>query len=329
MKNYRVKLKKIIESFKGDPPKIFFFRLLRFTFFQLLSLRYKLRKKQLKKRYLSNPLPIISLGKLKMMVDLNDEGLSFDLLINKKREPFLSAILSKILRPGDVVLEIGANIGYYMLLESQIIGSQGKIYCLEPVPQNVALLRKNIQINNLTNVEVYQLAAGGVNKTETIFIPSHRNRSSLLPTQDLECKNKLTIQVTTMDEFLQDKEKPNFIRMDVEGYELEVLKGMEKLLKSSHPLKIAIEVHPILKSDTEKLFRLMKKNGFRISCVTREPEPEILAAPQLCQNIFFWLSRRIDYAPGYIKLTLEDFLQNRQLMEKGLRKCLEVVFERP
>ena len=80
----------------------------------------------------------------KMYLDETDLGLSWDLITDGIREAYLVEIVKKELKKGDIVIDIGANIGYYVLLESKIVGEKGKVYAIEPVPQNVDILRKNL-----------------------------------------------------------------------------------------------------------------------------------------------------------------------------------------
>ncbi len=84
------------------------------------------------------------------------------LFLYKKREPICTDFSnqSAFLKEGDVVLDIGANIGYYVLLEYQLIGKSGRIYAIEPVYNNFELLQKNLRLNNLKNVSAFQFAFG-------------------------------------------------------------------------------------------------------------------------------------------------------------------------
>lgn len=97
----------------------------------------------------------------KMYLDINDEGLSHDLISDGVREFYATQKMKKEIKKGDVIVDIGANIGYYALLEARLVGKKGIVYAIEPVPRNIAILKKNIELNNYSNLEVYQLAYGG------------------------------------------------------------------------------------------------------------------------------------------------------------------------
>ena len=82
----------------------------------------------------------------KMYLDPSDIGLSKELLLSGTREELQTKIIKEMVKKGMVVLEIGANLGYYALIEASIIGKEGKIYAIEPVPRNFEILNKNIDI---------------------------------------------------------------------------------------------------------------------------------------------------------------------------------------
>ena len=200
--------------------------------------RFWLLKLQAKDRF-----QIYEIQGSKMALDLEDLGLSLDLVLDGVREPLSTRALPSFLRKGDVALDIGSNIGYYLLQESRLVGAEGRVYGLEPEEENFRLLQRNIALNRYDNVEVFQLAAGAENMEASMYLSRHSNLHSLVtPTESSQATQPTT--VVTVDQFLADKPRPSFIRMDVEGYEYEVLLGMEKILERPDPLVLFIEVHP-------------------------------------------------------------------------------------
>ena len=208
---------------------------------------------------------------LKMLLNLRDRGVSRDLFMYGKREfiPTNYLLNGHIVKEGDVVLDIGANIGYYVLIESKLVGEQGKVYAIEPVSSNLAQLQQNLKLNNCKNVEVFKLAVGDKNGKAKIYIPEKRNLSTL-DKNALEgnLKSVEEIEVTTVDSFLDKKPKPNFIRMDVEGYEFYIIKGMNKTLKLN--IKLFIEIHPHKMSEEQlcEMLEILEKNGFYVELAT-------------------------------------------------------------
>jgi FkbM family methyltransferase len=195
-----------------------------------------------------NPVPektIVEVNKSKMIVLPKKRGIHYELFLYKKREPICTDYLinSVALKEGDVVLDIGANIGYYVLVESQLIGERGKIYAVEPVQSNFELLKENLLLNNIHNVCTFNIAFGEKSAKSKIYISDKSNLCSM-NREGVGGKILGSEEVTifTVDSFLRDKVAPNFIRMDVEGYEYEILKGMPQTLRSN--IKMLIELHP-------------------------------------------------------------------------------------
>ena len=108
---------------------------------------YEFRKKLLKQRFVE-----INVHNYRMIVDLNDPGISRTLIHFGTREKDHIYILNKELSSGSVIIDLGANIGYYTLMEANIVGNDGYVYALEPSPSNVDMLRKNISLNNYDGI---------------------------------------------------------------------------------------------------------------------------------------------------------------------------------
>src|SRR3989344_7185979 len=170
----------------------------------------------------------------KMCLDLrNDEGISRDLFLFKKREHLSVDFLrdQNFIKKGGTALDIGGNIGYYALLESSLVGPEGKVYAVEPVSSNLNILKKNIELNGVKNINVFKIAMGKEKKNVEIYVSNQSNRSSFIVRSGTIYTKKEKVEMTTVDDFVSEhKIKPDFIRMDVEGYEKEIIQGMRKTL---------------------------------------------------------------------------------------------------
>ena len=189
-----------------------------------------------------------------------------DLFLHKKREFLVTDHLmcDGIIKKGDVVLDIGANIGYYALIESQLVGANGKVYAVEPVRDNFELLKKNIRLNNLNNVKTFQLAFGNCNEESQIYISNSCNLCSM---KKQSTGGKIigvqNVSEETVDAFFANKPSPSFIRMDVEGFEYEIICGMLQTLKGD--IRILVELHPkYLSEKMNELFQILMQNNFRV-----------------------------------------------------------------
>lgn len=258
-------IKKLIQKIKQRGLKQSFWRGLRrvIFFFSSFSVSYYL------KRFLIG-YSVEKINGYKMYLDLkNDLGISKDLYIYKKRERCTTDFLLKsgfnIIKAGDAVLDIGANIGYYALLWSQLVGGDGVVYCLEPVSNNYEILVKNVKLNNINNIETYKLAAGNDNRIAEINVSWRGNWSSFVNHRvfDNFIRETERVKMLKIDDFLKDKKTPKLARMDVEGYEVEVLKGMQQTLRKI--IYLLIEIHPEILTNKQKaeMLSILSKNGFR------------------------------------------------------------------
>ncbi len=204
-----------------------------------------------------------------------DTGISKDLYFYRKRE-FLSTdylLNSDILKKGDAVLDIGANIGYYAFMESKLVGDDGIIYAIEPVNSNFKALQSNIFLNKINNINCYKLAAGDKNEIADINVSKRGNLSSFIDIGDFT--HKESVQVIRVDDFIKDKKQPSFMRMDVEGFEWAIIEGAQQTLSNNILKNLLIEIHSvlILKERLKKMFRLLSESGFKEAVVIFEYNP--------------------------------------------------------
>jgi FkbM family methyltransferase len=218
---------------------------------------------------------LVQVNMSEMIVYPRKGAIHADLFRYKKREPLCTDYLmrSGVIQKGDIVLDIGANIGYYVLTEANIVGETGKVYAVEPVSSNFKLLQKNVQLNNLTNVSTFQYAIGDKNVLSEIFVSNSSNLCAV--SKDAvggEVVGVQPVHMVTIDEFVKDKQTPKLIRMDVEGYEYEILKGMNNTLKGN--VKILMELHAFPKYLTPKkldeIYNILEQNNYRAKFVVFE-----------------------------------------------------------
>lgn len=168
-----------------------------------------------------------------------DNGVELSLFETGTYEKGTIQLLTDLLRPGSTFLDIGANIGLLSAIASKRVGATGKIIAVEANPKTVEILRHNLALNRCENVEIYPLALGSENGTATLYENWDVNRggASLLSQGD---EKGIEVPVRRLDQLLTD-EVVDVLKIDVEGFELEVLKGGLELLKAQQPVLI-IEV---------------------------------------------------------------------------------------
>jgi FkbM family methyltransferase len=183
-----------------------------------------------------------------MYVSTKDAGLSQELLTYGIHEPFLTLLLANEIRDTDVLVGVGSNIGYYVLLYGSMLEDKGKIIAIEPDPRSFRILRLNTALNSYDNrVKLVNVAVGSGNGTAYISLNKSFNLSSIttLSEKKFNEKTRFETNLVSLDDILSNESKIDIIRMDIEGYEFEVIKGMIKTLKNLKPRILAIELHPI------------------------------------------------------------------------------------
>jgi FkbM family methyltransferase len=171
-------------------------------------------------------------------------GLSEEMLMFGIHEPLGTSLYLESLSPGDHVLDVGANIGYFPLVASQAIGPSGRLLGFEPSPDVFEILKHNVQQASATNVEVFPWAIGAKNEIAQFHQSEVPNWGSLIRDEALLPTRSIDVEVKRVDDVVKKFAgfHPTVLRMDVEGGELMVLAGAQEVLREYKP-SLFIEVH--------------------------------------------------------------------------------------
>ncbi len=185
---------------------------------------------------------------MKMKLRLPEENEFF----LETHDPQITRLLCDLLFPSQVFLDVGAHIGYYTLLASRLIGSGGKVFAIDPSPDTVNRLREHVMFNGCQNVQVLEVAAASRDEAQQLieYAASTLNRVEMgkgeipLPHESWSPRSQRSVAGRTLDSLLEDNQisPPNFVKIDVEGLEVEVVEGMGKMLDEHKP-KLLIEFH--------------------------------------------------------------------------------------
>jgi FkbM family methyltransferase len=240
----------------------------RITKYAQAQLLERQRNQQFKRLGLDTP-QIRSILGSKMKLNPATPGLDRDLLLDGIREPVATGSVLNILTTEDIVLEVGANIGYYALMESRICK---KVYAAEPHPGNFQRLQENIALNGYDNIEAFNIGFGEADA------PLAMNCSELSNWHS--CKDATTgapgvIEVDGMriDSFVENRQTPTFIKMDVEGFELQVLRGAEKTLSALDRLFIEIHGDILAADEIREVLDRIAHAGLRSSLIIQYDRP--------------------------------------------------------
>jgi FkbM family methyltransferase len=185
-------------------------------------------------------------------------------------------IFIKTVSPGCVVYDIGAHVGFYTLLSSVLVGSQGKVLAFEPVPRNLQYLRRHVQMNCCPNVSVFPYAVSDMSGKES-FDPSINSSMGYFSK-----KGGMEVTTITLDELIKftNIPLPDVAKIDVEGAEFRVLMGGRQTIEKKKPiLFLALHSPENLKSCSE----LLQRVGYRCEALngtSTDDCDEFLAIPR-------------------------------------------------
>jgi FkbM family methyltransferase len=186
-------------------------------------------------------------------------------------EPVVRQVFFGILHPGDTVLDVGANFGYFTLLAARSVGGSGRIIAFEPDPRNVARLKRNIALNSASQVEVVEIGVFDQQGSLTFHLAGeaedNMGTSSLLDKGPQEAGRKtVEIPVTTLDTFIAQRgiTRIDLLKMDIEGAEWGAIRGGLQTLKGGIVKQVLIEVHTgILGHDkSAEVLNMLQDCGF-------------------------------------------------------------------
>lgn len=212
----------------------------------------------------------------KMYLDKEDQGISKELLEHGYRERFSVDCIKTILKPDMNVLDLGANIGFYVLIESPVVKH---VYAIEPVKYNFNLLAANIGLNNCKNVSTYRLAIGSKTGKGKIYTSNRCNWATIVDkdnrTEDYARrwdkfdKGFEIVPIYKLDDFTDKFAiKPDMIRMDVEGAEVDIIaSGINTINRMAKDSYLIIEIHASCikdKQSIEIMLDLIKEAGFEV-----------------------------------------------------------------
>lgn len=156
-------------------------------------------------------------------------------------EPAMQKIMTRVIREGDTVYDLGANFGLHGILCSKLSGDKGMLYNFEPLPNNIREIKDNYELNGIQNYENIQLAVSNQNTVLKFSVAAHATQGKIV--KENNGVIGIDVESITLDQFiLNGNRPPNFIKMDIEGAEGEALEGYSNNLEKSFPLMI-VELH--------------------------------------------------------------------------------------
>ncbi len=198
--------------------------------------------------------------------------------------------LRRILKQGDVCWDIGANIGFYTCLFASCIGNSGAVVAFEPAAQTCGYLRENVLLNQFSNVTVVNKAIGDRKEQRLLYYSDAVLAEGTASLKYMkEPGSSESIELDTIDHLVPKLPLPNFIKIDVEGYQLEVLRGGEHYFKTDRPLVMA-ELRDVgeMNSDTfEKIEQYLASLGYSLYEIRKHSLRRCFHISETCGRNFF------------------------------------------
>jgi FkbM family methyltransferase len=199
------------------------------------------------------------------------------LYLSTVHEPHVSACVAT-LKTGDCFIDVGSNVGYFALMAAPLVGPQGVVVAIEPEPRNLMRLRRNMALNPDVHITLLPIAVSSVAGTATLKInPLNEGGHSLGDFLDTETRTAraqhaedISVVTDTLDAVVLPLLKPGrraLFKIDVEGFELEVLKGMQEIL-STRDVEIICEVS----AQKREQFEYLSNFGYHVFSMTNGQE---------------------------------------------------------
>ena len=174
-----------------------------------------------------------------------DPGDRLNLGVNGVSEPVDTAFVGRVVRPGDTVVDVGANIGYYTCFMARWVGPAGRVVAFEPAPDLIGILRDNVVHNGYANVQVENRAVTETTGPLTLYMEDGRPEDNRIFSDGEGERTAQPVQGVRLDDVPVLKEHPpTFIKMDIQGAEILALRGMRRVLKESPEVCVLLEYWP-------------------------------------------------------------------------------------
>lgn len=237
-----------------------FRRLIRFLFDHRAGFQHVLRV------VAPNPI-LIPLDDFKIYVELDDWAIGARIAFKRSYEKHVSQTMRSLLKPGMVMVDVGANIGYYSLLAASHVGPTGKVIAFEPGARSVQLLQQSAQVNGFSHIEVHPVAVSDKPGEVRFSLDDSNggiNRGEIGVSAEV-------VPAIKLDDFLQTEAHIDLVKIDIEGAEGLAIQGMAHLLQNHRPILFteftpaALPVYSGISS--EDYLNLLRRLGYELRVI--------------------------------------------------------------
>lgn len=208
-----------------------------------------------------------ALGRYDLIVDADDIGMTPNIVCDGFWEPGISVVLERFLKPGMTAVDIGANVGYFSLLMASRVGPAGRVVSIEANPAMAALLRETVAMNGLdATVTVHNVAAADRAGELDFYIIPDRNLNGCILLDEwkgrVDPARLSRVRTAAADDILAHVGRVDMIKIDVEGAEHLVWKGLRRTLAKNPDIVVVLEYNAARHSQAGPLAATMEADGF-------------------------------------------------------------------
>ena len=198
-----------------------------------------------------------------------DESPAMRMRVEGRYEAAKVAALERLLKPGMTFVDAGSNKGDFALIAARVMGDRGRVLAFEPFPGNARWIRASVELNGYRSVSLHELALLDVDGPATLYLRDWSGWHSLIP-RKRGPQESVGVETRRLDSVLAESGDPHVdvMKIDVEGVELEVLRGAERTLADSRLFAVFVEIHPGYDVDPVEVSELLTGHGFSL----RDPE---------------------------------------------------------
>lgn len=201
----------------------------------------------------------------KAYIDITESPMMFARVFGEF-EPQKHRALDHFLQEGDAYIDIGANKGEFAIHAALQVGDAGHVVAFEPEPENCRWIRKSIEASAVGNLTLVEGAVGAEKGELDLYIGEKSGWHSLVGSEENKKKEAISVGVYPLDQYLEDHPLPRLkaIKIDVEGFEKEVLMGAEKTLSAQDDLVLFLDVHPSHGVVHDEIYDILEGHGFTL-----------------------------------------------------------------
>jgi FkbM family methyltransferase len=238
------------------------------------------------------------LGKYLVYADAQETGITPHLAMDGYWESWITLVLARTVRPGWHCLDVGANHGYYTLVMADAADPGGRVVPVEPTPRLVELLRQTLDVNGFPDVEVVAKAASDSDgEPLQLVIPARRSMNARLTAEVGDTEEAVDVESVTVDAITRDWPRVDLIKIDVEGAEESVWRGMQRTIADNPELVVALELNVARYDDPRSFLAVIEEAGFRLRYIDTDADVKDVGVDELLrrqvgQDWMLYLARR-------------------------------------